>query len=166
MLEISELKREVLNIIEKNSRIDLKELAIMLGSNEVEVANAIADMEKDHIICGYHTMINWENTSDEKVTAMIEVTVTPQRGEGFDKIAERIYNFSEVQSVYLMSGGFDFMVILEEKTMKSVSQFISDKLSPIEQIRGTATHFVLKKYKEHGIVLNEEKGDERMLVTL
>ena len=111
-------------------------------------------------------MVNWENTSEEKVTAMIEVTVIPQRGEGFDKIAERIYNFSEVQSVYLMSGGFDFMVILEEKTMKSVSQFISEKLSPIEQIRGTATHFVLKKYKEHGVVLNKEKVDERILVTL
>lgn len=166
MLEISELRKNVLDVIEKNSKIDIGELAILLGSTEVEVANAIADMEKEHIICGYHTMINWENTSEEKVTAMIEVMVTPQRGQGFDKIAERIYNFNEVQSVYLMSGGFDFMVILEEKTMKSVSQFISDKLSPIEEIRGTATHFVLKKYKEHGTVLHKERIDERMLVTL
>ena len=159
------MRKEILNVLEKNSRIDLKELAIRLGMEETEVANEIADMEKEHIICGYHTLINWENTSDERVTALIEVQVTPQRGLGFDKIAERIYNFSEVQSVYLMSGGFDFMVILEEKTMKSVSQFISDKLSPIEAIRGTATHFVLKKYKEHGTVLNEKKTDERMLVT-
>ncbi|NLL93933.1 MAG: Lrp/AsnC family transcriptional regulator [Clostridiales bacterium] len=159
------MKKTILGIIEKNSRIDMKELAILLGISEIEVANAIGDMEKENIICGYHTMINWENTTEEKVTAMIEVMVTPQRGIGFDKIAERIYNFSEVQSVYLMSGGFDFMVILEEKTMKSVSQFISDKLSPIEEIRGTATHFVLKKYKAHGIILNEEKTDERMLVT-
>lgn len=165
MLEMDELKKTILGIMEKNSRIDIKELAVLLGATEVEVANAIADMEKENIICGYHTMINWENTSEEKVTAMIEVMVTPQRGIGFDKIAERIYNFSEVQSVYLMSGGFDFMVILEEKTMKSVSQFISDKLSPIEAIRGTATHFVLKKYKEHGTTLSVQKADERMLVT-
>ncbi len=165
MLEINEMRKAILEIIEKNSRIDLKELSILLGTTEIEVANAIADMEKEHIICGYHTMINWENTSEEKVTAMIEVMVTPQRGIGFDNIAERIFNYSEVQSVYLMSGGFDFMVILEEKTMKSVSQFISDKLSPIEAIRGTATHFVLKKYKEHGTILGVEKVDERMLVT-
>ena len=132
MFEINEVRKAILAIIEKNSRIDLKELSVLLGISEIEVANAIADMEKENIICGYHTMINWENTTEEKVTAMIEVMVTPQRGIGFDKIAERIYNFSEVQSVYLMSGGFDFMVILEEKTMKSVSQFISDKLSPIE----------------------------------
>ena len=128
MFEINEVRKAILAIIEKNSRIDLKELSVLLGISEIEVANAIADMEKENIICGYHTMINWENTTEEKVTAMIEVMVTPQRGIGFDKIAERIYNFSEVQSVYLMSGGFDFMVILEEKTMKSVSQFISDKL--------------------------------------
>ena len=165
MFEINEVRKAILAIIEKNSRIDLKELSVLLWISEIEVANAIADMEKENIICGYHTMINWENTTEEKVTAMIEVMVTPQRGIGFDKIAERIYNFSEVQSVYLMSGGFDFMVILEEKTMKSVSQFISDKLSPIEAIRGTATHFVLKKYKEHGTVLDEKKTDERMLVT-
>ncbi len=90
MLEINELRKAILEIIEKNSRIDLKELSILLGTTEIEVANAIADMEKEHIICGYHTMINWENTSEEKVTAMIEVMVTPQRGIGFDNIAERI----------------------------------------------------------------------------
>lgn len=165
MLEINELRKTVLSVIEKNCKIDLKELAVLLGESEVEIANAIADMEKERIICGYHTMINWENTTEDKVTAMIEVMVTPQKELGFDKIAERIYNFSEVQSLYLMSGGFDFMIILEEKTMKSVSQFIAEKLSPIEAIRGTATHFVLKKYKEHGTVLNEHKEDERILMT-
>lgn len=159
------MRKELLNIIEKNSRIDLKELAILLGSTEVEVANTIADLEKENVICGYHTLINWDNTSDEKVTALIEVKVTPQRGLGFDKIAERIYRFNEVNAVYLMSGGFDFMVMIEEKTMKEVSQFVSEKLAPIEAIRGTATHFVLKKYKDHGTVLFDEIKDERMSIT-
>ena len=131
----------------------------------MEVANELAEMEKEKVICGYHTLINWDNTSDERVNAMIEVQVTPQRGEGFDKIAERIYNFSEVKAIYLMSGGYDFLVLLEEKTMRAVSQFVSDKLSTIEAVRGTATHFVLKKYKDHGTVLAEEKVDERMVIT-
>lgn len=165
MVELSELRKQVLGLIEKNSRIDLKELAVLLGSTEAQIANEIADMEKENIISGYHTLINWENTSEEKMTAMIEVTVTPQRGVGFDSIAERIYNFSEVKAIYLMSGGYDFLIMLEEKTMRAVSQFVSEKLAPLEEVRGTATHFVLKKYKDHGTVLNEEKQDERMLVT-
>ena len=122
-------------------------------------------MEKENIICGYHTLINWDNTSDEKVVALIEVRVTPQRGMGFDKIAERIYQYSEVQAVYLMSGAYDFMVMLEEKTMRAVAQFVSDKLSPMDSVLSTATHFVLKKYKDHGTVLSQKIQDERMLVT-
>lgn len=165
MIELSEIRKQILGLIEKNSRIDLKELAVLLGTTEAEIANEIADMEKEKIISGYHTLINWENTSEEKVTAMIEVMVTPQRGVGFDRIAERIYNFSEVKAIYLMSGGYDFLIMLEEKTMRAVSQFVSEKLSVLEEVRGTATHFVLKKYKDHGAVLNEEKHDERMLVT-
>ena len=165
MAELSLIRKEILSVIEKNSRIDLKELAVLTGSDEITVANEMADMEKEHINCGYHTMINWENTTDEKVTAMIEVTVTPQRGVGFDRIADRIKNFEEVEAVYLISGGFDFMVLVEEKSMRAVSQFVSEKLSPIEEVRGTATHFVLKRYKIHGTVLAEEKTDERMLVT-
>ena len=165
MVELTELRKLILGVIEKNSRIDVHELAILLGVSEVEVANELAEMEKEKVICGYHTLINWDNTSDERVNAMIEVQVTPQRGEGFDKIAERIYNFSEVKAIYLMSGGYDFLVLLEEKTMRAVSQFVSDKLSTIEEVRGTATHFVLKKYKDHGTVLAEEKVDERMVIT-
>ena len=122
-------------------------------------------MEKEKIICGYHTLINWDNTGEEKVTALIEVKVTPQRGQGFDKIAERIYNFPEVNAVYLMSGGFDFTVIIEEKTMREVAQFVSDKLAPLDAILSTATHFVLKKYKDHGTVLVDTVREERMLVT-
>lgn len=159
------MRERILAVIEKNSRIDIKDLAILLGESEEAVANEIAEMEKEKIICGYHTLINWDNTGDEKVTALIEVKVTPQRGQGFDKIAERIYNFPEVNAVYLMSGGFDFTVIIEEKTMREVAQFVSDKLAPLDAILSTATHFVLKKYKDHGTVLVDTIREERMLVT-
>ncbi|MDO4326748.1 MAG: Lrp/AsnC family transcriptional regulator [bacterium] len=159
------MREKILAVIEKNSRIDLKDLAILLGESEVAVANEIAQMEKEHIICGYHTLINWDNTSDEKVMALIEVRVTPQRDMGFDKIAERIYQYSEVDSVYLMSGSFDFTVLIEGKTMRQVALFVSEKLSTIDSVLSTATHFVLKKYKDHGTVLTETKQDERMLIT-
>lgn len=159
------MREKILAIIEKNSRIDLKDLAALLGESEAAVANEIADMEKENIICGYHTMINWDNTGNEKVIALIEVKVTPQRGMGFDKIAERIYQYSEVNSVYLMSGSFDFTVIIEGKTMREVAQFVSEKLSPMDSVLSTATHFVLKKYKDHGTIMYEKPGDERMMIT-
>ena len=159
------MREKILAIIEKNSRIDLKDLAALLGESEAAVANEIADMEKENIICGYHTMINWDNTGNEKVIALIEVKVTPQRGMGFDKIAERIYQYSEVNSVYLMSVAFDFTVIIEGKTMREVAQFVSEKLSPMDSVLSTATHFVLKKYKDHGTVMYEKPGDERMMIT-
>ena len=159
------MREKILAIMEKNSRIDIKDLAVLLGESEVAVANEIADMEKEHIICGYHTLINWDNTSEEKVTALIEVKVTPQRGMGFDKIAERIYQYNEVNAVYLMSGAFDFAVFIEGKTMKEVALFVSSKLSTLDSVLSTSTHFVLKKYKDHGTVLVEEGQDERMLVT-
>lgn len=159
------MKEKILAIIEKNSKINVHDLAILLGESEIAVANAIGEMERDHVICGYHTLINWDNTSEEKVVALIEVKVTPQRGMGFDKIAERIYNYSEVNAFYLMSGAFDFTVILEGKTMREVAQFVSDKLATLDAVLSTATHFVLKKYKDHGTVLAQENKDERMLVT-
>ena len=159
------MREKILAIIEKNSRIDLKDLAALLGESEAAVANEIAEMEKENIICGYHTLINWDNTSEEKVTALIEVKVTPQRGMGFDKIAERIYQYNEVNAVYLMSGAFDFAVFIEGKTMKEVALFVSSKLSTLDSVLSTSTHFVLKKYKDHGTVLVEEVQDERMLVT-
>ena len=159
------MREKILTFLEKNSRIDLKELAILLGVDEVSLANEIADMEKEHIICGYHTLIDWDKTSEEKVTALIEVKVTPQRGLGFDKVAERIYNYAEVDSVYLISGGFDFMVMIEGKTMRGVAQFVSDKLSTLDSVLSTATHFVLKKYKDHGSIMATESKDERMMVT-
>lgn len=159
------MREKILAIIEKNSRIDLKDLAALLGESEAAVANEIAEMEKENIICGYHTMINWDNTGDEKVIALIEVKVTPQRGMGFDKIAERIYQYSEVTSVYLMSDAFDFTVIIEGKTMREVAQFVSEKLSPMDSVLSTATHFVLKKYKDHGTVMCGKAEDERMMIT-
>ena len=159
------MREKILDLLETNSRIELKDLAVMLGVDEVIVANEIAQMEKEHIICGYHTLINWESTSEEKVVALIEVRVTPQRDMGFNKLAERIYQYEEVKSVYLMSGAYDFTVIVEGRTMKSVAQFVSSKLATIDAVLSTATHFVLKKYKDHGTVLTQEMQDERMLVT-
>ncbi|MGN0317159.1 MAG: Lrp/AsnC family transcriptional regulator [Lachnospira sp.] len=159
------MREKILNMLENNGRIDLKDMAVMLGVHEAEVANEIADMEKEHIICGYNTLINWDKTTEEKVTALIEVKVVPQRGIGFDSIAERIYKYDEVSSLYLMSGGFDFTVIIEGKTMKSVALFVAEKLSVLDSVQSTSTHFVLKKYKDYGIVLEEDEKDERMLVT-
>ena len=159
------MREKILNILEQNSRIDVADLAAMLGVSEVDVANEIADMEAEHVICGYHTLINWDRTGEEKVTALIEVKVTPQRGQGFDAIAERIYNYSEVHALYLMSGGFDFTVIIEGKTMKEVALFVSSKLAPLDSVLSTSTHFVLKKYKDHGTILEVKEDDERMVVT-
>ena len=159
------MREKILAVIKKNSRIDIKDLATLLGEDEVAVANEIAEMEKERIICGYHTLIDWDKTGDEKVTALIEVRVTPQRGMGFDKVAERIYQYNEVEAVYLMSGGYDFTVMIEGKTMRQVAQFVSDKLAPMESVLSTATHFILKKYKDHGTIIAEEEQDERMLIT-
>ena len=159
------MREKILTFIEKNSRIDLKELAIVLGVDEVTVANELEAMEAENIICGYHTLIDWDKSGIEKVTALIEVRVTPQRGMGFDKVAERIYNYPEVNSVYLISGSFDFMVTIEGRTLREVSQFVSDKLSPLESVLSTKTNFILKKYKDHGTVMAEQKKDERELMT-
>lgn len=159
------VKEELLSIIEKNSRIGLNELAVLLGMEEIEVANTLAQLEAEGIICGYHTLINWEKTSIEKVSALIEVRVTPQRGQGFDSIAERIYKYPEVHAVYLISGGYDLLVSMEGKSLKEVSNFVSDKLSTLDTVLSTATHFVLKKYKDHGTILTQKKGDEREMIT-
>ena len=159
------MREKILSVIEKNSRIDIEELAILLGEDERAIANEIADMEKEGVICGYHTLINWDKTNNEKVNALIEVRVTPQKGMGFDNIAERIYQFSEVNAVYLMSGSFDFTVFIEGRTMRDVAQFVSDKLAPMDSVLSTATHFVLKKYKDHGTILSAKKKDERQLIT-
>ncbi len=156
---------ELLSIIEKNSRIGLNELAVLLGTNESEVLKELETLEKENIICGYHTLIDWEKTSIEKVTALIEVRVTPQRGQGFDKIAQRIYNYPEVKAVYLISGGFDLLVILEEKSLREIANFVSDKLSTLESVLSTGTHFILKKYKDFGTILDKKHEDEREIIS-
>lgn len=160
------MREKILSYIETNSRIDIHDLAIMMGTDETTIMNELEEMEQSHIICGYHTLINWEKAGIEKVTAMIEVRVTPQRGMGFDKVAERIYNYPEVNSVYLISGGFDFMVTLEGRTLREVSEFVSDKLSPLDSVLSTKTNFILKKYKDHGTIMAEQRKDERELVSL
>ena len=159
------MRNDILHNLEKNSRINLQELAVMLDMDEAEVANEVAQMEKDNIICGYHTMIDWDKTGIEMVTALIEVRVTPQRDQGFDRIAERIYNYPEVNAVYLISGGYDLLVTLEGKTLKEVSRFVTEKLSTSDSVISTATHFILKKYKDHGTIMAKKGESERMLVT-
>ncbi|MCM1254117.1 MAG: Lrp/AsnC family transcriptional regulator [Clostridium sp.] len=159
------MREKLLSVIEKNSRIDLKELAVIMGAEEIDIVNELAALESEGVICGYHTLIDWEKTSIEKVTALIEVRVTPQRGQGFDNIAERIYKYPEVTSVYLISGGYDLLVTLEGKSLKEISRFVSDKLSTLDTVLSTATHFILKKYKDHGTILGKKVEDIREKVT-
>lgn len=159
------MRDELLSILEKNSRIDFKELAVLLGVTEEQVLQEITKLEKENIIAAYHTLINWEKTDIEKVSALIEVKVTPQRGQGFDHIAERIYNYPKVKSVYLISGGYDLLVSLEEKSLKEIAAFVSDKLSTLDSVLSTATHFILKKYKDHGTIINKTTKDEREMFT-
>ena len=159
------MREELLTLIEKNSKIGLKELSVLLGVDEASVLQELEALEKEGVICGYHTLIDWEKTSIEKVTALIEVRVTPQRGQGFDSIAERIYNYPEVRAAYLISGGYDLLIILEEKSLREIANFVSDKLSTLDSVLSTATHFVLKKYKYHGTIISKKHEDKREIVT-
>lgn len=160
------MKKQILEVLEKNSKYTAEEIAVMLGLEAEDVRAAIKELEEAQVICGYNTLINWDHLEEnDVVTALIEVKVTPQRGEGFDKVAERIYKFKEVKAVYLMSGGFDFTVIIEGKTMKQVALFVGQKLAPLEAVLSTSTHFVLKKYKDYGVIFENVKKDERMIVS-
>ena len=141
------MREKILRNIAKNGKLSSEDLAAMLSSSQEEIEKEIKAMEKEGVICGYPTLINWDKTDCERVTALIEVEVTPERHRGFDKIAERIYQFDEVESVYLMSGGFDLTVIIDGRSMKEVARFVTTKLAPMESIKITATYFVLKKYK-------------------
>lgn len=158
------MRTKILNLLDKNSRLEVADIAAMIGAEEATVAAEIKAMEAEQIICGYHTMIDWDKTENEKVTAMIELKVTPQRGEGFDRIAERIYNYEEVSTLYLMSGAYDIALTIEGRTMKEVALFVASKLAPMDEVVGTATHFVLKKYKEHGVKFVKPRKDERLVV--
>ena len=160
------MKKQILDAIQKNGRYSTEDLAAMLATDEQTIKKEIKEMEDANVICGYPTLINWDQTDCELVTALIEVKVTPQRTMGFNKVAERIYRFEEVESVYLMSGGFDLTVVIQGKSMKEVARFVSEKLSTLESVNSTSTYFVLKKYKEHGLIMTDEKHEsERMLIT-
>lgn len=160
------MREEILNLLEKNSRLTEKEIAAMIGAEEAAVAAEIKAMEKEKIICGYHTMVDWDKMPDEKVTALIELKVSPMRGEGFDRTAERISKFEEVSSVYLLSGSSsDLIVTIEGQTLKEVSHFVAAKIAPMESVLSTATHFVLKKYKDHSVMFEvEDDEDERIQI--
>ena len=158
------MREKILSIIEKDARLTVHDVAAMMGVSDEEVANEIAAMEKENIICGYHTLINWENTSREVVTALIEVKATPQRGMGFDRIAERIYHYPEVDEVYLMSGSYDLACIVTGKTLREVARFVSEHLSALEDVTGTATHFILKRYKDKHVIYETKTVQEEGFV--
>ena len=160
------MEKKLLELIEHNAKLSVEEIAEELGASVNEVVSLVADLETKKVICGYDTIVNWDKVTEEKCNALIEVKVTPQRGTGFDRIADRIARFEEVDSVYLMSGGYDFMVIVNGKSMKEVSSFVFNKLASIDYINSTATHFVLKKYKDHGIQIQEKPSDKRTNVVL
>lgn len=159
------LQMQLLDILREDCRIPLEKLAVMTGHTLEEVAQAIDDMEKRRVILRYSPIINWDLTDKERVEAMIEVRVTPQRDMGFDAVASRIYRFDEVKSVYLMSGAYDLLLLVEAPTLKELAFFVSEKLSPLEMVTGTATHFVLKRYKSDGVIFDTDKSDRRLVVS-
>lgn len=151
----------ILEMLEKDARLTPKQIAVMTRKDEGDIKNAIAEYEQNGTILGYKALIDWDKTPKEYISAIIELKVTPQRDRGFEKIAEKIYNYPEVKSLYLMSGAYDFQVIIEGKTLRQVAQFVATRLAPIDAIISTATHFVLKKYKDNGIVFDIPEKDER-----
>ena len=154
-------KRNVLELLEKDARLTPREIAVMLEKEEGDIKKMITEMEKDGIVLGYRTIIDWDKTDKEYVSALIELKITPQRDRGFDRVAERIYNFPEVESLYLMSGGFDLAVMLRGKTMREIAAFVASKLAVLDSVTATATHFVLQKYKENGVIFGAPQKDER-----
>ena len=163
---MSELKNQLLDLLQQDCRISLEKMAVMTGCGVREVAQAIDEMEKEHIILHYQPIINWDKTDKQSVEGIIEVKVTPQRDIGFDAVAARIYHFDEVKSVYLMSGSYDLLVLIEAPTLKELALFVSEKLSALDMVTGTSTSFVLKRYKQDGVVFEKESEDRRLAVTL
>lgn len=161
---MTKLESELLELLREDCRLPVEKLAIMTGSTPEEVENTIRHLEEERVILRYAPTINWDKTDRERVEAMIEVRVTPQRDMGFDAVAKRIYRFEEVKSVYLMSGGYDLLVLVEARTLKELAFFVSEKLSTLEMVTGTATSFVLKRYKEEGVVFEGDKSDQRLVI--
>lgn len=165
MEELSELKLKVLDLLKEDARRSPALLSTLLGVEEEEVKTSIAELERDHVIVKYATVVNWGKVEDEKVTALIEVQITPERGRGFEGIAERIYLFPQVKSVYLMSGAYDLLIEVEGGNLREVANFVSEKLSPIDSVLSTKTNFILKKYKQDGIIFEERQEDNRLLIS-
>lgn len=162
---MTKLEMSLLELLQEDCRLPLEKLAVMAGCSIEEAAEAIDGMEKRHVILRYAPTINWDLTDRERVEAMIEVRVTPQRDMGFDAIARRIYCFDEVKSVFLMSGSYDLLVLVEARTLKELAAFVSGKLSPLETVTGTATSFVLKRYKEEGVIFDNGETDRRLVIS-
>jgi DNA-binding Lrp family transcriptional regulator len=160
-----EFQIKLLSLIERDSHRTDEELAKMLGCDAATVRDALFELESDQIICGYHTLINWDKVDPDSVTALVELRVTPQGGAGYNKIAEVIYQYPEVETLYLMSGAYDFLVILREKNLKAISLFVSEKLAALDEVQSTSTYFTLVKYKEQGFPYVMPKKDRRMVVT-
>lgn len=156
--------KKLLQLLEDDCTLTQAQLASMSGLSEAEVAAAIRTYEEERIILGYKAIVDWDRTDRESVTALIEVNVTPQRGEGFDRVAQRIYQYDEVESVYLMSGSFDLTVIISGRSLKEVALFVGEKLAPLEDVTGTATHFILKKYKEKHLIFQKQEAQEERFV--
>lgn len=158
---------EILQILQKNARVTPEDIADMTGKDLAEVKSTIKKYEEDGAILGYKAVINHDLVRDAHtfVRALIEVRVTPQKDVGFDAVAERIYNFDEVKSCYLVSGAYDLLLEVEGETIQTVSEFVSSKLSPLESVQGTATHFLLKKYKEDGQILKQKEESKRLKIS-
>lgn len=162
---MTRLETQVLDLLREDCRLPLEKLAVMLGVSTEEVAETIDSLERRRVILHYAPTINWDLTNRERVEAMIQVSVTPQRDMGFDAVARRIYRFEEVKSVYLMSGGYDLLVLVEAKSLKELALFVSSKLSTLEMVTGTQTSFVLKRYKEEGVIFDGSQSDNRLVVS-
>ncbi|WP_046215480.1 Lrp/AsnC family transcriptional regulator [Paenibacillus wulumuqiensis] len=165
MKELSELKLQVLDLLKEDARRTPQLISTLLGVEEAEIKQAIQELEDDHVIVKYATVVNWSKVDEETVTALIEVQITPERGRGFEGIAERIYLYPQVKSVYLMSGAYDLLVEVEGQNLKEVASFVSERLSPIESVLSTKTHFILKKYKQDGIIFEENEDDQRLIIS-
>lgn len=162
---MNEFKLSILQLLQEDARRDSSLIATMLDAAEEDVKAAIEEMERDRLIVQYAPVVNWDKVDEDTVTASIEVQITPERGRGFDAIAERIYHYPEVKSVYLMSGSYDLSVEVEGKTLKEVASFVSDKLATLDAVLSTKTHFILKKYKQDGIIFEEPAEDKRLLIS-
>ncbi len=160
------MKKKILELLEKDSHLTSSMIATMLAVPTSDVETAIKELEDERIILGYKTLVNWEKTDREETTAIIELKITPQRGMGFDKVAERIYKYPQVSSVQLMSGSYDILVMVEGSNLKEVALFVSEKLAPMEEVISTATHFVLKTYKKENVIFDDAEKDDREVITL